>query len=82
MVAYHDGKEFHVFTGEWKGVITEGISQKFNPEWQYNSIFIPEEFEKPLSEIPMEERAKHSHRKKALEKLKEHMQARALEARA
>jgi XTP/dITP diphosphohydrolase len=69
MVCYNDGKECKVFSGRWKGRIINIASKKVNPEWTYNSIFIPDGFNIPLSEIPMEERVKHSHRKKALLKM-------------
>jgi non-canonical purine NTP pyrophosphatase (RdgB/HAM1 family) len=71
LLCYKDDSHCLVFRGTWRGVITEDISKMFNPDWQYNSIFIPEGFLVPLSELTMEERAKHSHRKKALQKLAE-----------
>jgi len=67
LVCYKDSEQCLVFKGVWKGTITNNISSMFNPDWQYNSIFIPEGFNIPLAELSMEERAKHSHRKKALE---------------
>lgn len=69
LLCYKDAETEKVFAGVWKGRIARSISRKFNPEWQYNSIFVPEGFRKHLSEIPMEERARHSHRKKAIIKL-------------
>lgn len=68
-ICYKDNKTEKIFSGIWKGKITEGISKKFNSDWQYNSIFIPIDYKKVLSEIPLEERAKKSHRKKAFDKL-------------
>lgn len=73
LLCYKDKNITKVFSGDWKGEITEEISQKFNPDWQYNSIFVPESFSMPLAEIPIEERAKHSHRKKAIEKLAKYL---------
>lgn len=75
MICYKDSKKTLIVSGEWHGAIIEEVSAKFNPEWQYNSIFIPDGFNIPLSEISIEERAKHSHRKKALEKLAEKLEA-------
>jgi len=69
LICYKDRKNEKVFSGIWKGRITENISKKFNPDWQYNSIFIPENSKKVLAEIRLEERAKKSHRKKAFDKL-------------
>jgi XTP/dITP diphosphohydrolase len=69
LICYKDHKITKVFSGVWKGKIINQISKKFNPDWQYNSIFVPVDFKKPLSEIPLEERAKKSHRKKAFDTL-------------
>jgi XTP/dITP diphosphohydrolase len=66
LVCYKDEKITKVFSGVWKGKITKNISKSYNPDWQYNSIFIPQGFKKPLSEISMEQRIKNSHRSKAL----------------
>ena len=69
LLCYKDKKTEKVVSGIWKGKITDKISRKFNPDWQYNSIFIPNGCKKTLSEIPLEERAGQSHRKKAFDKL-------------
>ncbi len=69
LLCYKDSKTTKIFEGVWRGRITSKLSKRFNPEWEYNSIFIPEGFSKPLSEIPLEVRAKLSHRKKAFDKL-------------
>jgi len=67
LVCYNDGKTLKVFEGVWKGKIVDEVSKRFNPDWQYDSIFVPEGFGRPLSEIPLDERAKSSHRKRAME---------------
>jgi len=72
LICYKDNNVTKVFSGTWKGKIVNQISKMFNPDWQYNSVFIPAGFKKPLSEIPLEERAKNSHRKKALDSLKKY----------
>jgi len=79
LVCYKDADECRVFKGIWKGFITPNISRMFNPDWQYNSIFIPEGFDKPLAELTMEERARYSHRKKALEQLAHFLKAKQTE---
>lgn len=76
MVCYRDGKVCRVFSGSWRGKVTDKISKKINPDWSYNSIFVPEGFSVPLSEIAMEERIKCSHRKKALLKLLNYLRCR------
>ena len=68
-VCYYDGKEFRVFSGRWEGTIKDSPSKTINPDWSYNSIFIPTGYDIPLSEISDEERMKKSHRAKALAKL-------------
>lgn len=73
MICYKDKKACRVFAGRWKGRIVSTVSRKINPEWSYNSIFVPDGFSVPLSEIPMEERLKHSHRKKAILKMVRYM---------
>lgn len=69
LVCYKDSKTTKIFSGTWNGKIVAQISKMFNPDWQYNSVFIPNGFKKPLSEINLEERAKQSHRKKAFDSL-------------
>jgi len=69
LVCYKDAQSCKLFSGVWKGVITRNISKLFNPDWQYNSIFIPEGYTKPLSEISIEERSTQSHRRKAFNEL-------------
>jgi non-canonical purine NTP pyrophosphatase (RdgB/HAM1 family) len=69
IICYKDKKVCKIFSGTWKGKIINKVSKKINPDWSYNSIFVPKGFSVPLSEISMEDRIKHSHRKKALLKL-------------
>ena len=69
IICYKDRKSTKLFSGIWNGRIVRQISRRFNPDWQYNSIFIPDGYKKLLSEIPLEERAKYSHRKRAFDKL-------------
>ena len=72
LICYKDKNKTEVFSGIWPGRITKRISKMFNPDWQYNSIFIPENFKKPLAEISLEERAKQSHRKRAFDNMINH----------
>lgn len=69
LLCYKDKNKEKIFSGKWEGKITKNISRKFNPDWEYNSIFIPKGSDKFLSEFSIEERAKLSHRKKAFDKL-------------
>lgn len=79
LVCYKDEKVCKIFSGIWKGRIVEDISKKVNPDWPYNSIFVPDGYPVPLSEISNEERAKNSHRKKALLKLVDYLNGRLKE---
>lgn len=69
LLCYKDEEDEEVFAGKWNGKIITKISKKFNPDWQYNGIFLPDDCRKVLSEIPLEERANKSHRRKALDNL-------------
>lgn len=69
IVCYKDEHTTKTFSGIFKGRIVDEVSKKFNPDWEYNSIFIPDDFDVPLSEIPLVERAKVSHRSAALKEL-------------
>lgn len=73
LICYKDSKTTKIFSGVWKGKIVAQVSKMFNPDWQYNSVFIPDGFKKPLSEISLEARAKKSHRKKAFDNLKKYL---------
>jgi XTP/dITP diphosphohydrolase len=63
MLCYKDEQSL-----KWNGRIIREISRKYNPDWEYNSIFVPEGCNRPLSEMSINERARISHRKKALDK--------------
>jgi XTP/dITP diphosphohydrolase len=57
-----------LFKGICKGRIAEKISNIFDLNSEFNSIFIPEGENRTFSEMTIEERKKFSHRRKALEK--------------
>lgn len=67
-VAYHDGKEIHVFVGETEGSIKEhcGI-YKFD----WDAIFSPNEYDCTYAELTSEQKNEISQRGKAFEKFKE-----------
>jgi len=69
LLCYKDKKTEKIFEGILNGKIIENSKPLANKNWQYDNIFIPENFSIPLSEIPLQERAKFSHRKKAFDKL-------------
>jgi len=69
LLCYKDEKSEKIFEGILKGKIIENTKSLANKDWQYDNIFVPENFNVSLSEVPLEERAKFSHRKKAFDKL-------------
>ncbi|MFA5026737.1 MAG: non-canonical purine NTP pyrophosphatase [Candidatus Methylomirabilota bacterium] len=69
MICYKDSANEKIFSGIWNGKIASKRGGKFNPNWEYNCIFIPSGCKNALSEISMEERAKKSHRRKAFNAL-------------
>jgi len=69
ILCYKDKKTEKIFSGIWEGTISPNVKGNFNPDWQYNGIFVPKGSKKFLSQISIEERAKNSHRKKAFNKL-------------
>jgi XTP/dITP diphosphohydrolase len=68
LLCYKDEKSEIIFKGILNGNIIKNIKKNFNKNWQYDNIFIPENFNASLSEIPINKRAKFSHRKKAFNK--------------
>lgn len=69
LICYKDKDAEMVFEGVLNGRIIENKSDVINKNFQYDSIFIPESYEIPLSEIALEKRAEFSHRKIAIDKL-------------
>jgi len=69
LLCYKDKKTEKIFEGILKGKIIQNAKPLKNKNWQYDNIFIPEDYNVPLSEIPLIERVKFSHRKKAFDKL-------------
>lgn len=57
-----------IFTGICKGRISTKIRKPVIPKLPYDSIFIAEREKRTFSEMTKEEKAKYSHRAKALEK--------------
>jgi XTP/dITP diphosphohydrolase len=70
-ICLYNGKDFKIFTGEVKGTIPmkpRGVS-KFG-EQSFDSIFVPDGYDKTFAEMTLEEKNPLSHRKFALEKMK------------
>ncbi|MEM7821332.1 MAG: RdgB/HAM1 family non-canonical purine NTP pyrophosphatase [Candidatus Aenigmatarchaeota archaeon] len=68
-VAYYKPREkILIFTGICRGKITRKIRGRINKKMPYDNIFVPEGCKKTFSEMSKEEKAKYSHRAKALEK--------------
>jgi XTP/dITP diphosphohydrolase len=73
LICYKDSKTTEVFEGIWSGSIAPNASNVFNKDWPYDSIFIPIDEDIPVSEMPLEEKAKISHRRRALDKFKKYL---------
>ena len=69
-VAYHDGENVHIFTGEVKGRVAETIRAGNNFGFGWDAVFIPNGFDKTFGEMTFEEKNSISHRRKALDKFK------------
>ena len=67
--SYYDGKNIITVEGELKGKIIENYRGENG--FGYDPIFLPDGFNKTLSEMTLEEKNKISHRAKAFLKLKE-----------
>jgi len=68
VVSYcESGKEPKVFIGICKGTITEKVIGESHPRLPYDSIFIPDGDSRVFAEMTKEEKAKYSHRAKAME---------------
>ena len=68
-IGYTDGKEVLFFEGIVKGKVVEPIVES---GFGWDSIFVPEGFDKTFAEMQLEEKNKISHRGKALKKFKEY----------
>ena len=66
---YHDGKNTHVFIGEFDGTIATEL--RGNDGWGFDFFIIPDGYSQTLAEMGFEEKNKISHRKKSLDKFKE-----------
>lgn len=70
VISYIDSKgEIFYFTGRLDGYISE--IEKGEGEFGYDKIFIPENSQKSLAELSIEEKNQISHRARAMEKFKE-----------
>lgn len=64
VLCYVDGKRINIFNGEIKGYITN--SPRGESSFQWDCIFIPEDFDKTFAEMEIKEKNKISMRGKAL----------------
>jgi XTP/dITP diphosphohydrolase len=71
------GSEPMIFVGICKGEITEEVHQPITHGVPYDSIFIPDGESRTFSEMTKEEKAKYSHRAKAINKFAEWFNARS-----
>lgn len=71
-VAYHDGKDVHVFVAEISGVIIR--EKRGDSGFAYDSVFIPDDQEKTFGEMTLEEKSAISMRALAVNQLKEFLE--------
>jgi XTP/dITP diphosphohydrolase len=71
-VAYHDGKDVHVFVAEISGIITR--EKRGDSGFAYDSIFIPDDQKKTFGEMTTKEKNSVSMRALAVEKLKKFLE--------
>ncbi|MBW2977883.1 non-canonical purine NTP pyrophosphatase [Candidatus Woesearchaeota archaeon] len=67
------GKEPVLFEGIMNGIITEKVHNPEKDEMPYDKIFVPEGYDKTISEIPFEEKKSYSQRGKAFRKFGEYI---------
>lgn len=70
-IAYHDGTNIHTFIGDVKGVIAPG--PRGEGGWGWDPVFIPEGKTMTYAEMGPVEKNAISHRRAALEKLKQYL---------
>lgn len=69
VVAYHDGKNIHTFLGEVDGTIS--FEEKGTDGWGFDPVIIPSGGNLTYAQMGHKKKNTLSHRKKALDKLKE-----------
>ncbi len=71
IVGYYNGSEINFFEGSVNGKV---VSPRGENGFGWDKIFIPEGYDRTFAEMSSEEKNKISHRKLALEKLKEYLE--------
>ncbi|MBU1043894.1 MAG: hypothetical protein KJ915_05795 [Candidatus Omnitrophica bacterium] len=67
VLCFYNGLDYEIFNGTMKGTLNHNFT-KSSATLSYNDLFIPDGKTEPLSEIPLSERIKISHRSKAIKK--------------
>lgn len=71
VLCYYDGIGLEYSRGKIKGTIA--LESRGNEGFGYDSVFIPEGYDKTFAEMSREEKSKLSHRRKAIEILKQNL---------
>lgn len=70
-VAYHDGEKVHFFRGEVSGQLVD--RERGDKGWGFDPLFIPDGQSQTFGEMTPSKKNTISHRRRALEKLKKHL---------
>ena len=70
-ISYHNGKKVRVFVGEVKGTLA--FKERGTDGWGFDPIIIPNGETKTYAELGQIRKNQISHRKKAIDKLKEYL---------
>ncbi len=70
-VAYHDGENIHYFEGEVQGTLA--IEQRGDEGFGFDPVIIPDGETKTYAEMGIEGKNRISHRRRALDKLREYL---------
>lgn len=74
-IGYHNGRESHFFTGELR--VTIATKERGANGWGLDPILIPEGSNRTYAEMTEDEKNEDSHRRRALEKLKDFLDSKA-----
>lgn len=76
IIGFHDGEKIHTFTGSIEAeIVREECGER---GWGFDSVIIPKGDTRTWAEMTLEEKNKTTHRRKALDKFKQYLEARGV----